>query len=201
MFLWWFSISLFSRRTSTKLLSLSFRIGLKKRSWVLLIKFFDVLEQNILKGNMWTVLLSWNWKLIFVLPVLNNLLSEVTLLVFGKPFDTFLWYDYQIKDTKYLLFFTINANIPVKKFFSIFSCLCLNTYSDIYQHSITYSLYSLYRTTPLLTLNHLLSIQWMLIFGIVMRCSVKGTPWEGYFIFLNLHLCSFNVCSLIQFKN
>ena len=175
MFLWWFSISLFSRRTSTKLLSLSFRIGLKKRSWVLLIKFFDVLEQNILKGNMWTVLLSWNWKLIFVLPVLNNLLSEVTLLVFGKPFDTFLWYDYQIKDTKYLLYFTINANIPVKIFFSIFSCLCLNTYSDIYQHSITYSLYSLYRTTPLLTLNHRLSIQWMLIFGIGMRCSVKGT--------------------------
>ena len=181
MFLWWFSISLFSRRTSTKLLSLSFRIGLKKRSWVLLIKFFDVLEQNILKGNMWTVLLSWNWKLIFVLPVLNNLLSEVTLLVFGKPFDTFLWYDYQIKDTKYLLFFTINANIPVKIFFSIFSCLCLNTYSDIYQHSITYSLYSLYRTTPLLTLNHLLSIQWMLIFGIVMRCSVKGTTLRRLF--------------------
>ena len=117
MFLRWFSISLFSRRTSTKLLSLSFRIGLKKRSWVLLIKFFDVLEQNILKGNMWTVLLSWNWKLIFVLPVLNNLLSEVTLLVFGKPFDTFLWYDYQIKDTKYLMFFTINTNIPVKIFF------------------------------------------------------------------------------------
>lgn len=53
---------------------------------------------SILKGKMESLVLSWNWKLTFFLPVLNTLLNEITLLAFRKPFYKRLWHDYQIKE-------------------------------------------------------------------------------------------------------
>ena len=61
---------------------------LEKRLSVLLIKLFDVREQNTHTKEQY-VNCGFIKKLkIFSLPVLNNLLSEITLLVFGKAFYT-----------------------------------------------------------------------------------------------------------------
>ena len=71
-----------------KIAKISLHCILEKRLSVLLIKLFDVREQNThTKGQY--VNCGFIKKLkIFSLPVLNNLLSEITLLVFGKAFYT-----------------------------------------------------------------------------------------------------------------